>query len=245
MNPLLLTAAMIPGLVISIWIYRQDRHEKEPRLLLLASFFWGCVSTVPAGWFQGFFKGMEHTNSLLSVGIFSFFIVAFSEELSKFIFLRFHAYKKDAFNEPMDGIVYAVMVAMGFATIENVLYSFGNHGGYSTALARALTAVPAHASFAVLMGAYVGLAKFVPEKRNAYMVLGVGLAVLFHGLYDFFLIQKSFAGLGFLSIVTLVVGITLSRKLIKIGQDISPFKNFGNTPETIESEDKMRENDLI
>jgi protease PrsW len=237
MDILLLTAAMIPGLAISFWIYRKDKYEKEPRHLLLACFIWGCVSTIPAIIGQMKFKHLENENSLVQTFIFSFFIIALTEELSKFFFLRFYAYPKDAFNEPLDGIVYAVMVGMGFATLENVLYTFNSgSAGWGTAFSRALTAVPAHGVFAVVMGSYVGLAKFVPEKRNVYMLQGILLAIFFHGFYDFFLLQKIYKGLMVLSLIALAVGISLSRKLVQVGQEMSPFINGVPEPEIVQSE---------
>jgi protease PrsW len=225
MTYILLALAIVPGLAISYWVYQQDKYEKEPHGMLLMCFLWGIVSTIPALLGQMYFRGTEDPKSLLITFLFSFFVIAVSEELSKFFFLRFYAYPKDAFNEPMDGIVYAVMVGMGFATIENVVYILGEHGGLSMAIGRAFTAVPAHAAFAVMMGAFVGLAKFIPEKRDEYMLKSVVLPVFFHGLYDFFLIQKSFEGLAILSILALSVSITLARRLIHLNQDISPFKN--------------------
>jgi protease PrsW len=227
MTPLLLLFAIAPGIAISFWIYQQDKYEKEPYSLVLLSFFWGCLSTIPAILAQVCFKGWENPDNFFQMGLYSFFIVALTEELSKFVFLRFSIYPKDAFNEPFDGIVYAVMVGMGFATTENVLYLLNTEGGNSLGLVlgRAFTAVPAHAAFAVMMGSYVGLAKFIPEKRDAYMLSGVVLAVFFHGLYDFFLLQKSYQGLTIVSIIVLSISISLARKLIRMGQEVSPFKD--------------------
>ena len=224
---LLLLFAVAPGIAISYWIYQQDKYEKEPYSLVLICFLWGCFSTIPAILAQMYFRGWENPDNLFQMGLFSFFIVATTEELSKFLFLRLFAYPKEAFNEPLDGIVYAVMVGMGFATLENVMYVLNTEGGgWGTAFGRAFTAVPAHAAFAVMMGAYVGLAKFIPEKRDSYMLSGVVLAIFFHGLYDFFLLQKSYQGLTVVSIVVLAISISLARKLIKMEQEISPFKNI-------------------
>jgi protease PrsW len=115
---------------------------------------------------------------------------------------------------------------LGFATLENVLYVFNADGhGLSTAFGRAFTAIPAHAAFGVLMGAYIGLAKFFPEKRTIYTLIGVGLAIFFHGAYDFFLMQQVYEGMAIMAIFTLVWGISMSRRLIKVGQELSPFKN--------------------
>ena len=59
------------------------------------------------------------------------------------------------------GIVYAVMVSMGFATLENILYVYSY--GYETGVLELLLAVPAHATFAVLMGYFMG-------KQNSQIV---------------------------------------------------------------------------
>ena len=226
MTFLLVVLAILPSFLIIFWIYRQDRYEKEPFSQLFRAFVVGCVSTIPAMLLQIQFQDWENADSLWDTAIFAFAIVGITEELSKFILLRLFIYPLDDFNEPMDGIVYAVVVGMGFSTVENLIYVFDSEGGgnIATAIGRAFTAVPAHAAFAVLMGSYIGLAKFVPEKRNYYMFLGLALSIFFHGLYDFFLLQKVYEGLGALAIGALVWGISASRYLIRFGQELSPFK---------------------
>ncbi len=223
---ILIAFAILPGLVITYWIYNQDRYEKEPFGLLFKAFVAGCVSTIPAMLLQIQFQDWENADSLLDTAIFAFAVIGLTEELSKFLLLRFFVYANDEFNEPLDGIVYAVMVGMGFATVENLIYVFNadGEGGIGTAIGRAFTAVPAHAAFAILMGSYMGLAKFVPKRRNTYMFTGLLLAIFFHGLYDFFLLQKVYQGLGVLAIGALVWGISASRQLIGFGQELSPFK---------------------
>lgn len=239
MTIILVTLAILPSLGISYWIYRQDRYEKEPFNLLFKAFVVGCASTIPAMLLQLQFRDWANADSLWATAIFAFAVVGFTEELSKFILLRFFIYPNDEFNEPMDGIVYAVMVSMGFATVENLIYVFNTEGGgsISTAIGRAFTAVPAHAAFAVLMGSYLGLAKFVPERRNTYMFTGLGLAIFFHGLYDFFLLQEVYQGLGALAIGALVWGIFAARQLIRFGQELSPFKPRFDNEDVVDDDD--------
>ena len=233
---LLLAAATIPSMAIAYWIYRQDTHESEPSGMLLWAFICGCASTIPAIFLQSFFKHLENPNSLLGTAIFAFCVVGLSEELSKYFLLRRFIYPQKDFNEPIDGIVYGVMVGLGFATLENVMYVLNaGENGFSTALGRAFTAVPAHAAFGVLMGAYVGLAKFIPQKAFAFTFTGIGLAVFFHGAYDFFLMQQVYEGMAVLAIFTLIWGVIMSRKLIRVGQEISPFKNGGNSTPIVEA----------
>ena len=226
MASILIGLAILPGLAISYWIYRQDRYEKEPFNVLFKAFVAGCASTIPAMLLQLQFQDWENADSLADTALFAFAIIGIAEEFSKFLLLRFFIYPDDEFNEPMDGIVYAVMVGMGFATVENLMYIFNadGEGDISTAIGRAFTAVPAHAAFAILMGSYMGLAKFVPERRNSLLLTGLLLAIFFHGLYDFFLLQKVYQGLGALAIGALVWGISASRQLIRFGQELSPFK---------------------
>jgi protease PrsW len=246
LNILLITMAILPSLLICIWIYRQDKFEKESLWTLGACFIWGAVSTVPAILAQSYFKGWENPSDLVNMGVYAFLIVALTEELSKCLFLRLYAYPKDEFNEPMDGIVYAVMIGMGFATLENIFYVLSeDFGGVRVAIGRAFTAVPAHAAFAVIMGAYIGLAKFVPEYRNRYMFNGIFLAVFFHGLYDFFLLQKSYESLTILSIIVLVIIVNMARRLVKIEQELSPFnpKNQEISEQYIEKIDNAPTNE--
>ncbi|MDW8302755.1 MAG: PrsW family glutamic-type intramembrane protease, partial [Bacteroidia bacterium] len=151
-------------------------------------------------------------DDIKSIFLHAFVEIALVEELSKYVMLRGYSYRLKAFNEPFDGIVYSMMVSMGFAGIENILYSME---GIHVTIVRAFTAVPAHATFAVAMGYYVGLAKFNPGKSAFYQLIGVALAVIFHGFYDFFLLSNHKIGMAVGAIFTLIVGVVLSLKAIK------------------------------
>jgi RsiW-degrading membrane proteinase PrsW (M82 family) len=161
---ILLALALAPGVAIGVYIYLKDHHEREPVGLLIRSFFFGVLSifvTLLISQVIGLFVTIDET-SVSDQAVSAFLIVALVEEFSKFIFVRGILYNNKHFNEPFDGIVYSVMVGMGFATFENILYVVD--GGIGTALLRMLTAVPAHATFAVLMGYYLGKAKFEHKK---------------------------------------------------------------------------------
>ncbi|MCH8331616.1 MAG: PrsW family intramembrane metalloprotease, partial [Bacteroidetes bacterium] len=142
---ILLALSLAPGVVIIAFIYIQDKHEKEPAKLLIQSFFLGVISIAPAIALEtiGEALGFGVSSSIIGTAIFAFLVVGFSEEFSKFIFLDRFAYPKPDFNEPFDGIVYAVMISMGFATAENIMYVVGSDSfgqGVSTGLLRMFTA---------------------------------------------------------------------------------------------------------
>jgi RsiW-degrading membrane proteinase PrsW (M82 family) len=218
----LFALAVGPAVAIMMFFYSKDKHDREPFGVLLVSFLAGCFSVLPAIILESALPELAPVSkgtSMVSVAIFTFIIVAGSEEFCKFLFLRYYAYRKPSFNEPYDGIVYAVMVGMGFATIENLLYVFGADtigAQWGTAGLRAVTAVPAHATFAAVMGYYVGLAKFNHKNERRLMFQGILGAVVLHGFYDFFLFQNWTAGLMIGAGVSLIVGIVFSLRAIRM-----------------------------
>jgi len=221
---LLILSALFPVVIVILVVYYMDKYEKEPRQLLLANFFLGAIVSIIITtilYVLSDFVYTENENSILSQFIKAFLIVALIEEFSKYVIIRFVAQPNKAFNEPFDGITYAVMVSMGFAATENIMYVIS--GGYSVAILRAFTAVPAHATFAILMGYFMGKAKFSINKWQLNL-LGLLLAILFHGAYDFFLFLDFVPGIWIGAIVSLIVGIALSIKAIRIHQRNSHFK---------------------
>ena len=97
------------------------------------------------------------------------------------------------FNEPLDGIVYAVMVSLGFATVENISYVIGaQEQGTNVAILRMFSAIPLHAACGVIMGYFVGMAKFNKENYNSLLLKGVLIATLVHAIYNYFLFLHKF-----------------------------------------------------
>jgi RsiW-degrading membrane proteinase PrsW (M82 family) len=229
---ILLAMALAPVIAIIFYVIAKDKYNKEPFRHLFISFLLGIASTIPAIILQISLKHRVETffraSSISYYAVFSFGAVAFSEEFSKFFMLRYYAYRQKAFDEPLDGIIYGVMISMGFASLENIMYVM--QYGYSTALARMFLAVPAHACFGVMMGYYTGLAKFDPERSTSLMRKGLIMAIFFHGCYDFFLfVQQSTvvtqvvsAGmLSLASVISLYIAIRLSLRAIHLHQELS------------------------
>jgi RsiW-degrading membrane proteinase PrsW (M82 family) len=225
MNLLLLAVA--PVMIIIVYIYFQDKYEKEPKSLLLLNFLFGAIVSIVIVTVLYMFTGrlipLTDKYSVWQQFVQAFFVVALAEEFSKYIIVKYFAQPKKAFNEPYDGIIYAVMVSMGFACTENIMYVL--EGGYTTAILRAFTAVPAHATFGILMGFFMGKAKFA-KNRLTLNIAGLFLAVLFHGAYDFFLFINFIPGISIGAFISLALGIYLSRKAIKKHQDDSNFKSL-------------------
>ena len=185
---LLFALAIAPGIAISLYFFFRDEYNREPRRHLVVSFFLGFVSALIAVVIEtGLLTAFEHShdNGILYIAFKAFIVVALTEEWAKYVMVKSYAYPKPEFDEPFDGIVYCVMVSMGFATLENIAYVMQH--GFATALMRMFLSVPAHATFAVLMGYHMGKAKFSGGNERRDLMTGLLLATLFHGFFDFFL----------------------------------------------------------
>lgn len=243
---ILLGLALAPGVAIILYIYLKDKHEREPVVLLLLSFFYGCLSTlltlIISERVSGFF--IFQRGDVVDEFFDAMFQVALIEEFSKFVFVRFVLYRNKNFNEPFDGIVYSVMVGMGFATLENVLYVF--QFGITTGILRMFTAVPAHAVFAILMGYFIGRAKFTHRRGFILSLIALGTATLFHGSYDYFWFiadtQGVWAGIWLCAILSLIVGFFLSRQAIRLHQQASPFIAVVHVDTNVEDQTNVTKN---
>lgn len=221
----LVLLALAPIAVIILFIYLKDKYEKEPKKLLLIAFILGAiVSILITTLLYVFFEytvPLTNAKSVLQQFVQAFLVVGFTEELSKYLIVLLFAQRLKEFNEPFDGIVYSVMVSMGFAATENLMYVL--ESGVNTALLRAFTAVPAHATFGILMGFFMGKAKF-SNQRMRLNITGLILAIIFHGAYDFFLFIQFIPGIWVGAFISLFIGILLSRKAIIKHQNNSYFK---------------------
>jgi len=231
----LLALAIAPGIAICLFIYFKDKYNREPLGVLILSFFLGAVSIVPAIIIQlALTKPVEKLmgEGIWYTAVFSYLVVALSEEGSKFLALRYGPYRRKSFDDPFDGIIYAVVVSMGFATLENIMYVTSH--GVGTGILRMFLSVPAHATFGVLMGYHLGLAKFIPAEKKKYMFLAIFWPVVFHGTFDFFLFVGNtwmhFAG----AVISFIVGVKLSLKLIRRKQEMS--QNYFVNIDTINKE---------
>lgn len=184
---ILLSIAILPVAGLLIFIYFQDKYQKEPIKSLLKAFFGGWLAVVMD---IGLVTTIEYSIGLFPIlpdTVFydSFLTAAIPEELCKFLIFMIFIWRDKNFDEYFDGIVYATFIGLGFACVENIEYVFMY--GFGAGVSRALFAVPGHFLFGVLMGYFLSLAKFTPEKRKKYIFLGLLFAIIAHGLYDWLL----------------------------------------------------------
>ena len=195
---LLVAAAVLPAVFLLVKVYRADRIERESPRLIGSLIIGGIISTffalVSERVFGGLLKALVPVTSPAYNVILYFGVVGISEELAKYMLLKKRTWNNPEFNCLYDGVVYAVALSLGFALWENI--SYVTMYGFSTALVRAVTAVPGHACFGVFMGVFYSLAKsndYVGDegKSKTFRVLSVVVPVLLHGAYDYIASMES------------------------------------------------------
>lgn len=195
-----LIAALLPVVILLIYIYWEDKKSPEPVSQIIKAFFYGILSV---------FISLCISQPLEAIGAYtseyttiteaishSFFGAAIPEEIAKFTMLWLVMKKCSHFDERLDGIVYAVSVSLGFAALENILYLFDNIDSFiSVGITRGLMSVPMHFSFGVLMGYFYSLAKFGDNRKRAWnLALALSAPVLAHGIYDAILMAADTMG---------------------------------------------------
>lgn len=191
-------ASLIPVLIILAVIYNMGEVKKQPLWILALLFVGGILSWVIVRYISKYLGNdiyksqIEVSENLGNKGFFlvSFGIIAVIEEISKYIVITIMCFKNKYFKNPYDAIMYAVCISLGFAFIENIMYI--SNFGIGVAISRAIFSIPAHASFGIIMGYYLGMSKLCKDNKNdSYSALtrysAFFIPFIFHGFYDYLL----------------------------------------------------------
>jgi len=187
---------VLPVLFWAGYHYHKDRHLPEPLGYLLLAFLLGVVS---------YWLGMLMYAGLGAVGLrFDAYLLAETEplglllyallaigpieELAKLLPFLVVIRLVPAFDEPIDGIVYASFIALGFAAVENVHYL--QFLTVAEATARGFAGPFVHIVFASIWGYYVGRARLAANGLLKALVAALGGAALVHGAYDYLVIAE-------------------------------------------------------
>ena len=191
MNTIIFILAILPVIVLASYIYKKDKYEKEPLSMLILAFFLGMLAIPMDLVVVGIINAMIPGGTVFYQ---AFFEAGIPEEFCKWALFMLVIWRNKNFDEFFDGIVYACFIGLGFACIENMMYVFDSES-YSTALhtgvVRALLSVPGHFLFAVIMGYFLGMAKFRPQQRGKYLILSYVCPVIAHGIFDYLLMLSS------------------------------------------------------
>lgn len=214
-NLIYMAAAVVPAIVLLKYIYDSENADREPLDLLIKLLIGGAVSVIPAFFlemFANYLIGPSNNTRMYNL-ISAFLGVALIEEGCKLFFLKRISFHAPSFDHRFDGILYAIFVSLGFAIIENIRYVY--MGGLSTAAMRALTSIPGHMCFAIPMGYF-----YARAKSNALRGKSIGLnmflawfsAMIFHGIYDYVLMQSDTLSFVLILLVIYIILFSLAHR---------------------------------
>ncbi len=218
----LIMMALAPIAILLFYVFIRDKYEKEPYRLLLIGVVTGFVLTYPIIALERILVDMMPVGSTKFEAFYLSFIVAsLVEEGLKFLAVIILVWGNRNFNEKYDGLVYAVFIALGFASCENIMYVTSETlGGVETAILRSIISVPAHCFYGIFMGYFLAKAKYVKPINMLFAFL---VPFILHGTLDFILSVEF--RLNIFTLVTYIIVLAIISLLImKKYVEESPFK---------------------
>lgn len=189
-------ATAIPALIYIAIIWWLDRYEREPLWLLSVTFLWGAVPAIILALIAQLI--LDYPFELLGPGLVSSvgtygITPPLTEETVKGLAVLgiFLLYRRE-FDNVLDGIVYGALVGFGFSVTEDLfaflgtLFTEGWESWGMTVLLRVGLYALNHSFFTACTGAALGYARLSREtwKKVLVPLLGLGAAMLFHGLHN-------------------------------------------------------------
>lgn len=213
---------ILPSLAWLFYYLRKDLHP-ESKKMIIKVFLWGSIATIPVifieKWLTSGLKALQLSNVFSSI-IYWFLIIALTEEIFKYLAVRFFAQNSAEFDEPVDAMIYMVVSALGFAAVENIFYiisaaihlSFNDaiFSSVSITIARFLGATFLHTLCSAIIGYFLAQSICYPKNRLRLLIIGFLVAVGLHGTFNFSIMNlegnaKYFAMLAILIILTSIV----------------------------------------
>lgn len=185
--------AITPGIIGLFSIYLTDRVDREPAKLLFLTFALGALAVVPSIIVEEILIAFNIFPGVYGAFFNAFIVAGLTEEYFKRLVVLLVPFRTSYFNEKLDGIVYGVFSALGFATVENVMYVvFRYTNNPFIGLYRGIFSVPAHGIFGVTMGYYLSLSKFNTDEQGkvSNMRKSLIMPVILHGTFDFILMAN-------------------------------------------------------
>ena len=190
---MLVTLGLAPSLIWLSFYLKRDCHP-EPKSLLAKAFLMGIIISPLAILLQLGFSELRNIVSFefLHQGTPAFFLwSSFVEEFLKFLAVYLVIVRSPEFDEPVDGIIYMISAALGFAAIENILVMFnlipdGAGTALNTLALRFVGATLLHALASGLMGYFLAMSWFFQEHKKKLIVFGLVIATLFHAAFNMF-----------------------------------------------------------
>lgn len=199
---LVLLVSFVPALLWVWYFKRYDSERPEPNRLLGLVFLLGMLTVVPTARIEAMFLPLLEERSPLLQLVGFVFGVGLVEELAKLAVVYLTVARSQEFDEVIDGIIYMVTTAFGFAAAENLFYMLSY--GWEIGPMRAVISSLAHAAFSGILGFQLGRVQ-TGTSGMPTLVMSLVSVSFFHGLYNFFLLTPYVSSLYALVLIAALV----------------------------------------
>jgi RsiW-degrading membrane proteinase PrsW (M82 family) len=227
-----LSGIIAPAIFWIFYFYYKDRFRPEPIIYLGLTYIFGILTAFACARFYTILPliGLPDDPSFMMGSyriqflFYSIGVTGIVEEFFKFLpFLVIIATFK-CFDEKIDGIVYASVIALGFASYENMGYLVYMSG--FELFGRAITSPLTHTIFSSIWGYTVGNARIHKKPILKASVTGILLAAFFHGIFNFFTTSSVLRILAVLVIFIIWMWrIRIMEKLSSVEKKLKKTKN--------------------
>jgi len=195
--------------------------------MILKVFLYGVIVTIPVFLIEiGLSELLKQLQSFsffasfpIIIDILKWFLaIALIEEVFKYLVVKLIILKSYELDEPLDIMLYMVVVALGFAALENILYLFSPIDNVSfniiikttliISFIRFIGATFLHTLSSALIGYFLAISFFNPKKKLRLTIIGISLATILHGLYNFSIITLQ-TPMNFIIPVIIILGLTV------------------------------------
>jgi len=192
---------ILPSLAWLFYYLNKDLNP-EPKRVIISLFIWGAIITLPVFLIQvglaTLLKNLELDPIITSI-FYWFIVISFTEEIFKYLVVRFNMISSYHLDEPVDVMIYMIVVALGFAALENILYLFFPAGQMTfdqiigrtvfITFMRFIGATFLHTLCSAIIGYSMAVSFFNIEKGKFTVAIGILMAVLLHGIFNFSIMQ--------------------------------------------------------
>jgi len=187
---------LLPSIIWLLFYLKKDSHPESNRMIIKI-FVFGMLAAIPAAAIEltleeGLIKQIESPGLLVS--LFDWFIIiALTEEVAKYLIVKLTALRSSELDEPVDVILYMIIAALGFAALENIFLFLGTYPNVNNTLwllviIRFLSATFLHALASGVLGYYIAMSFLNIKKKKRFILKGLVIAVILHGIYNFSII---------------------------------------------------------
>jgi RsiW-degrading membrane proteinase PrsW (M82 family) len=207
-----LCLGLLPSFAWLVFYLSEDPHPEPKRLIVLT-----FLSGIAFGFFtiiiEQFFNGAMAQIGVVELSVSSLIGLAAIEECMKFAAAYFAVGKSPELDEPIDAMIYMIVAALGFATLENIgaltnAAAAATHGTliasvFETVSLRFVGATLLHSLASAIVGYHWALG-MKHKKVAEYLFSGLVFATILHATFNWLILN--YVDVGYAVLFLLIVG---------------------------------------